>query len=44
MMWKYGQQQANAQTPVAADHIPTSGINNNNKIEKLTEKSTFESY
>ncbi|RYE19522.1 MAG: hypothetical protein EOP45_12535, partial [Sphingobacteriaceae bacterium] len=43
MMWKYGQQPGTQ--PIAApDHIPTSGLNNNNKTEKLIEKSTFGPY
>lgn len=43
MMWKYGQQPG-TQSDAAPDHIPTLGFNNNNRIEKLTEKSTFEAY
>ena len=43
MMWKCGQQAAAPASP-APDHIPTSNSNNNNKIEKSIEKSTFELY
>ena len=43
MMWKCGQQAAPPARP-APDHIPTSNSNNNNKIEKSIEKSTFELY
>lgn len=42
MMWKCGQQPE-AQPGAAPDHIPTSN-NNNNKTEKLIEKSTFDTY
>ncbi|MVN23383.1 IS3 family transposase [Mucilaginibacter sp. HMF7410] len=43
MMWKCGQQPG-TKPGAAPDHIPTSGFNNNNKIEKLREKSTFDTY
>ncbi|HEX8461427.1 MAG TPA: integrase core domain-containing protein, partial [Segetibacter sp.] len=42
MMWKY--RYTNKPSSADADDIPTSGCNNNNKIEKLKEKSTFDTY